>query len=87
MRELFNVPKERPARLWNQYVGTTTWEMINKPDSTLNDAGLYTDQVIAIEVVDANGAATGDTPFSAATSRLSKPSLWVTVLCTVFKWV
>uniref|UniRef100_A0A4W4H9U5 Ubiquitin carboxyl-terminal hydrolase 15 n=1 Tax=Electrophorus electricus TaxID=8005 RepID=A0A4W4H9U5_ELEEL len=40
MRKLFNIPDEKETRLWNKYM-SNTFESLNKPDSTIQDAGLY----------------------------------------------
>lgn len=44
MRKLFSIPDEKETRLWNRYM-TNTFEPLNKPDSTIQDAGLYQGQV------------------------------------------
>lgn len=44
MRKLFCIPDEKETRLWNRYM-TNTFEPLNKPDSTIQDAGLYQGQV------------------------------------------
>jgi len=44
MRKLFTVPDEKETRLWNRYM-SNTFEPLNKPDSTIQDAGLYQGQV------------------------------------------
>uniref|UniRef100_A0A8C7ZI17 Ubiquitin carboxyl-terminal hydrolase n=1 Tax=Oryzias sinensis TaxID=183150 RepID=A0A8C7ZI17_9TELE len=44
MRELFSIPDEKETRLWNRYM-SNTFEPLNKPDSTIQDAGLYQGQV------------------------------------------
>ncbi|KAK2858834.1 hypothetical protein Q5P01_003454 [Channa striata] len=48
MRKLFNIPDEKETRLWNRYM-SNTFEPLNKPDSTIQDAGLYQGQVLVIE--------------------------------------
>ncbi|XP_037316434.1 ubiquitin carboxyl-terminal hydrolase 15-like isoform X4 [Pungitius pungitius] len=48
MRKLFTIPDERETRLWNRYM-SNTFEPLNKPDSTIQDAGLYQGQVLVIE--------------------------------------
>uniref|UniRef100_A0AAR2JAX0 Ubiquitin carboxyl-terminal hydrolase 15 n=1 Tax=Pygocentrus nattereri TaxID=42514 RepID=A0AAR2JAX0_PYGNA len=48
MRKLFSIPDERETRLWNKYM-SNTFEPLNKPDSTIQDAGLYQGQVLVIE--------------------------------------
>ncbi|NWZ30607.1 UBP4 hydrolase, partial [Asarcornis scutulata] len=49
MRKLFNIPAEKETRLWNRYM-SNTFEQLSKPDSTVQDAGLYHGQVVLIEV-------------------------------------
>ncbi len=44
MRKLFSIPDETETRLWNKYM-SNTFEPLNKPDSTIQDAGLYQGQV------------------------------------------
>uniref|UniRef100_A0AAR2L4Y3 Ubiquitin carboxyl-terminal hydrolase n=1 Tax=Pygocentrus nattereri TaxID=42514 RepID=A0AAR2L4Y3_PYGNA len=44
MRSLFNIPSEKETRLWNKYM-SNTYEQLNKPDSTVQDAGLFQGQV------------------------------------------
>ncbi|XP_007253331.3 ubiquitin carboxyl-terminal hydrolase 4 [Astyanax mexicanus] len=48
MRSLFNIPSEKETRLWNKYM-SNTYEQLNKPDSTVQDAGLFQGQVLVIE--------------------------------------
>uniref|UniRef100_A0A8C5H0W1 Ubiquitin carboxyl-terminal hydrolase n=1 Tax=Gouania willdenowi TaxID=441366 RepID=A0A8C5H0W1_GOUWI len=48
MRTLFNIPLEKETRLWNKYM-SNTYEQLNKPDSTVQDAGLFQGQVLVIE--------------------------------------
>uniref|UniRef100_A0A4W6FJE7 Ubiquitin carboxyl-terminal hydrolase n=1 Tax=Lates calcarifer TaxID=8187 RepID=A0A4W6FJE7_LATCA len=48
MRKLFSIPDEKETRLWNRYM-SNTFEPLNKPDSTIQDAGLYQGQVLVIE--------------------------------------
>uniref|UniRef100_A0A8D3CYD9 Ubiquitin carboxyl-terminal hydrolase n=1 Tax=Scophthalmus maximus TaxID=52904 RepID=A0A8D3CYD9_SCOMX len=45
MRMLFNIPSEKETRLWNKYM-SNTYEQLNKPDSTVQDAGLFQGQVL-----------------------------------------
>lgn len=45
MRKLFNIPSEKETRLWNKYMNNT-YEQLNKPDSTVQDAGLFQGQVV-----------------------------------------
>ena len=44
MRKLFEITDEREVRLWNKYM-SNTYEHLNKPDSTVQDSGLYQGQV------------------------------------------
>lgn len=44
MRKLFSIPDAKETRLWNRYM-SNTFEPLNKPDSTIQDAGLYQGQV------------------------------------------
>uniref|UniRef100_A0A3P8TJF4 Ubiquitin carboxyl-terminal hydrolase n=1 Tax=Amphiprion percula TaxID=161767 RepID=A0A3P8TJF4_AMPPE len=46
MRTLFNIPSEKETRLWNKYM-SNTYEQLNKPDSTVQDAGLFQGQVVS----------------------------------------
>lgn len=47
MRRQFDIPAERETRLWNKYM-SNTYEQLNKPDSTVQDAGLFQGQVLHI---------------------------------------
>uniref|UniRef100_A0A8C7ZLX3 Ubiquitin carboxyl-terminal hydrolase n=1 Tax=Oryzias sinensis TaxID=183150 RepID=A0A8C7ZLX3_9TELE len=55
MRELFSIPDEKETRLWNRYM-SNTFEPLNKPDSTIQDAGLYQGQVLVIEQKNEDGS-------------------------------
>lgn len=44
MRKVFSIADEKETRLWNRYM-SNTFEPLNKPDSTIQDAGLYQGQV------------------------------------------
>uniref|UniRef100_A0A8C0G0N8 Ubiquitin carboxyl-terminal hydrolase n=1 Tax=Chelonoidis abingdonii TaxID=106734 RepID=A0A8C0G0N8_CHEAB len=46
IRKIFNIPNEKETRLWNKYM-SNTFEPLNKPDSTIQDAGLYQGQVLS----------------------------------------
>ncbi|XP_064822279.1 ubiquitin carboxyl-terminal hydrolase 4-like [Oncorhynchus masou masou] len=48
MRSLFEIPTGKEIRLWNKYM-SNTYEQLNKPDSTVQDAGLFQGQVLVIE--------------------------------------
>ncbi|XP_062238679.1 ubiquitin carboxyl-terminal hydrolase 15-like isoform X3 [Platichthys flesus] len=55
MRKLFSIPDEQETRLWNRYM-SNTFEPLNKPDSTIQDAGLYQGQVLVIEQKSEDGS-------------------------------
>ncbi|MEQ2161557.1 Ubiquitin carboxyl-terminal hydrolase 15, partial [Goodea atripinnis] len=55
MRKLFSIPDEKETRLWNRYM-SNTFEPLNKPDSTIQDAGLYQGQVLVIEQKNEDGS-------------------------------
>ncbi|XP_034719002.1 ubiquitin carboxyl-terminal hydrolase 15-like isoform X2 [Etheostoma cragini] len=55
MRKLFSIPDEKETRLWNRYM-SNTFEPLNKPDSTIQDAGLYQGQVLVIEQKSEDGS-------------------------------
>ncbi|KAM7367006.1 hypothetical protein PAMP_014935 [Pampus punctatissimus] len=46
MRKLFSIPDEKETRLWNRYM-SNTFEPLNKPDNTIQDAGLYQGQCLS----------------------------------------
>uniref|UniRef100_A0A8C0G1B6 Ubiquitin carboxyl-terminal hydrolase n=1 Tax=Chelonoidis abingdonii TaxID=106734 RepID=A0A8C0G1B6_CHEAB len=54
IRKIFNIPNEKETRLWNKYM-SNTFEPLNKPDSTIQDAGLYQGQVLVIEQKNEDG--------------------------------
>uniref|UniRef100_A0A4W3JN07 Ubiquitin carboxyl-terminal hydrolase n=1 Tax=Callorhinchus milii TaxID=7868 RepID=A0A4W3JN07_CALMI len=54
MRKLFDISAEKETRLWNRYM-TNTYEQLNKPDNTVQDAGLYQGQVLVIELKNDDG--------------------------------
>ncbi|XP_067854552.1 ubiquitin carboxyl-terminal hydrolase 4 isoform X1 [Heptranchias perlo] len=71
MRKLFDISVEKETRLWNRYM-TNTYEQLNKPDNTVQDAGLYQGQVLVIEQKNDDGTwprQTSQTKSSTATSR------------------
>uniref|UniRef100_A0A3Q2Y8E0 Ubiquitin carboxyl-terminal hydrolase n=1 Tax=Hippocampus comes TaxID=109280 RepID=A0A3Q2Y8E0_HIPCM len=55
MRKVFSIPDEKETRLWNRYL-SNTFEPLNKPDSTIQDAGLYQGQVLVIEQKNEDGS-------------------------------
>ena len=44
LREVLAVPEGRSCRLWHGYM-TNTYELLEKPQQTLQDVGLFTGQV------------------------------------------
>ncbi|XP_062923797.1 ubiquitin carboxyl-terminal hydrolase 4 isoform X1 [Mobula hypostoma] len=71
MRMLFNISVEKETRLWNRYM-TNTYEPLNKPDNTVQDAGLYQGQLLVIEQKNEDGSwprQIAQTKSSTATSR------------------
>ncbi|XP_071242255.1 ubiquitin carboxyl-terminal hydrolase 15-like isoform X5 [Salvelinus alpinus] len=76
MRKLFSIPDEKETRLWNKYM-SNTFEPLNKPDSTIQDAGLYQGQismqVLVIEQKNEDGSwpRGSSAPKSSGTSNLS----------------
>ncbi|XP_021342964.1 ubiquitin carboxyl-terminal hydrolase 15-like [Mizuhopecten yessoensis] len=54
MRNTFEIPEEKEVRLWNKYMAST-YEHLNKPEHTLQEAGLYTGQTIVIEEKNEDG--------------------------------
>ena len=54
MRKLFQIEEDTEVRLWNKYM-SNTYEHLNKPENTVQDAGLYQGQVIVIEKQNKDG--------------------------------
>ncbi|XP_067906463.1 ubiquitin carboxyl-terminal hydrolase 15-like isoform X9 [Heterodontus francisci] len=78
MRKLFSIPDEKEIRLWNKYM-SNTFEPLNKPDSTIQDAGLYQGQVLVIEQKNEDGTwprgpSTNKSPSASNFSTLPKVS-------------
>uniref|UniRef100_A0A3B3C6E1 Ubiquitin carboxyl-terminal hydrolase n=2 Tax=Oryzias melastigma TaxID=30732 RepID=A0A3B3C6E1_ORYME len=74
MRKLFSIPEEKETRLWNRYM-SNTFEPLNKPDSTIQDAGLYQGQVLVIEQKNEDGSwPRGSTASNVKNSSYSLPS-------------
>ena len=46
MKQLHNIPEEKECRLWHKYM-LSTYDLLSKLDETIQDAGLYTNQVCA----------------------------------------
>ncbi|XP_068132717.1 ubiquitin carboxyl-terminal hydrolase 15 isoform X4 [Hyperolius riggenbachi] len=54
MRTIFSIPDDKETRLWNKYM-SNTFEPLNKPESTIQDAGLYQGQMLVIEQKNQDG--------------------------------
>lgn len=54
MRTEFNIPAESESRLWNKY-SSSTFEQLSKLDHSVQDAGLFSGQLIIIEVKGEDG--------------------------------
>ena len=44
MKELYNIPEERKCRLWHKYM-LSTYDLLNKLEEAIQDAGLCTNWV------------------------------------------
>ncbi|XP_038628171.1 ubiquitin carboxyl-terminal hydrolase 4 isoform X1 [Tachyglossus aculeatus] len=71
MRRLFNIPNDKETRLWNKYM-SNTYEQLNKPDNTIQDAGLYQGQVLVIELQNEDGTWPRQTIQSKSSTTTSK---------------
>ena len=49
-KQLYDIPKEKECRLWHKYM-LHTYDLLNKLKETIQDAGLYTNQVHACACV------------------------------------
>ena len=54
MRTEFNIDSEVETRLWNKY-SSNTYEQLSRLDNTVQDAGLFSGQMIIIEVKNEDG--------------------------------
>jgi len=54
MRTEFNIGSDADTRLWNKY-SSNTYEQLNRLDNTVQDAGLFSGQMIIIEVKNEDG--------------------------------
>ena len=61
MRQEFNIADEKEVRLWNRYM-TNMYEQLNKKENTLQDAGLYSGQVVVVEQKNEDGTWPRQTP-------------------------
>ena len=44
MKETFSIPEEKECRVWHKYM-LSTYDLLSKLDESIQDAGLYTNQV------------------------------------------
>ena len=44
MKQLYNIPEEKECRLWHKYM-FSTYDLLDELDETIQEAGLYTNQV------------------------------------------
>ena len=49
MRAEFNISGEAETRLWNKYT-SNTYEQLSELDKTVQDAGLFSGQLIIVEI-------------------------------------
>ena len=54
MRTEFNIADDADTRLWNKY-SSNTYEQLSRLDNTVQDAGLFSGQLIIIEVKNEDG--------------------------------
>ncbi|KAM7056377.1 ubiquitin carboxyl-terminal hydrolase 15 isoform 8-T9 [Acridotheres tristis] len=80
IRKIFNIPGEKETRLWNKYM-SNTFEPLNKPDSTIQDAGLYQGQVLVIEQKNEDGTWPRGPSTPNRTPGSSLPSCFPFVTC------
>ncbi|XP_043934596.1 ubiquitin carboxyl-terminal hydrolase 4-like [Protopterus annectens] len=71
MRSIFNIPAEKDTRLWNRYM-SNTYELLSKPESTVQDAGLYQGQVLVIEQKNDDGTWPRQTPYTISSTTTSR---------------
>ena len=55
MREEFSIAIEADTRLWNKYT-SNTYEQLSRLDNTVQDAGLFSGQLIIIEIKNEDGS-------------------------------
>ncbi|XP_065900676.1 ubiquitin carboxyl-terminal hydrolase 4-like isoform X2 [Dysidea avara] len=48
MKETFSVPEEKECRVWHKYM-LSTYDLLSKLDESIQDAGLYTNQLLLLE--------------------------------------
>jgi len=77
MREIFNIPEEAETRLWNKYT-SNTYEQLSRLSDTVQDAGLFSGQLIIIERKNEDGtwprqAGSSTTAGATSTSPIPTP--------------
>jgi len=78
MREEFNIATEADTRLWNKYT-SNTYEQLARLDNTVQDAGLFSGQLIIIEIKNEDGTwprqarSTGSLGTNGSTSPIPAP--------------
>lgn len=54
MREKFDIPDDEEVRLWKKYI-SSTFELLNKREQTLQEVGLYSGLIVIIEARNKDG--------------------------------
>merc|ERR1711892_123280 len=78
MREEFSIAIEADTRLWNKYT-SNTYEQLSRLDNTVQDAGLFSGQLIIIEIKNEDGSwprqarSTGTLGTNGSTSPIPAP--------------
>ena len=54
VKQLYDIPEEKECRLWHKYM-LSTYDLLSKLEETIQDAGLYTNQVCVCVYVHACG--------------------------------
>eukprot|EP00092_Neocalanus_flemingeri_P109201 GFUD01140324.1.p1 GENE.GFUD01140324.1~~GFUD01140324.1.p1 ORF type:complete len:755 (+),score=238.16 GFUD01140324.1:195-2459(+) len=78
MREEFSIATEADTRLWNKYT-SNTYEQLSRLDNTVQDAGLFSGQLIIIEIKNDDGTwprqarSTGSLGTNGSTSPIPAP--------------
>uniref|UniRef100_A0A8C4ZI62 Ubiquitin carboxyl-terminal hydrolase n=1 Tax=Gadus morhua TaxID=8049 RepID=A0A8C4ZI62_GADMO len=81
MRKLFSISEAKETRLWNRYM-SNTFEPLNKPESTIQDAGLYQGQILVIEQKNEDGSwPRGSTSSKRQAHNSTNLCLSVSVVC------
>lgn len=54
MREIYDIPDNVEVRLWYKYMANT-FELLNKREQTIQEAGIYSGQIVIIEARNKDG--------------------------------